>query len=169
MVGGLKIKPVVEEYSRQCLTLEAQRSMSAEGVVEILLDRLFNEGGGPAYIRSDNGAEFIAEAIKRWLGGFRSNEPLHYRHHYDRPQAARSVGVSDPGAVCGNRSTCRHRALCRQRSEGDRIRTRTLIMIGTQRMGSGQFGSLKVQCHGHQQHGDRLRRHLCLRSQKGVR
>jgi putative transposase len=62
----LKVMPVVDEYSRQCLALEMERSITAEGVVEIL-ERLFTERGEPAYIRSDNGPEFIAEAIKRWL------------------------------------------------------------------------------------------------------
>jgi len=59
----LKMMPIVDEYSRECLALEAERSITAEGVVEIL-DRLFTERGEPAYIRSDNGPEFIAEAIK---------------------------------------------------------------------------------------------------------
>ncbi len=63
----LKIMPVVDEYSRECLALEAERSITAEDVVEIL-DRLFTERGKPAYIRSDNGPEFIAAAVKRWLG-----------------------------------------------------------------------------------------------------
>ncbi len=58
--------PIVDEYSRECLALEMERSITAEGVVETL-DRLFSERGEPAYIRSDNGPEFIAEAIKRWL------------------------------------------------------------------------------------------------------
>jgi putative transposase len=62
----LKVMPVVDEYSRECLALEAERSITAEGVVEIL-DRLFTERGEPAYIRSDNGPEFIAEVIKHWL------------------------------------------------------------------------------------------------------
>ena len=62
----LKVMPVVDEHSRQCLALEMERSITAEGVVEIL-ERLFTERGEPAYIRSDNGPEFIAEAIKRWL------------------------------------------------------------------------------------------------------
>ena len=62
----LKMMPVVDEYSRQCLALEMERSITAEGVVGIL-ERLFTERGAPAYIRSDNGPEFIAEAIKRWL------------------------------------------------------------------------------------------------------
>ena len=43
-----------------------ERSITAEGMVEIL-DRLFTERGEPDYIRSDNGPEFIAVAIKRWL------------------------------------------------------------------------------------------------------
>lgn len=62
----LKVMPIVEEYSRECLALEMERSITAEDVVEIL-DRLFTERGEPTYIRSDNGPEFIAEAIKRWL------------------------------------------------------------------------------------------------------
>ena len=62
----LKVMPIVDEYTRECLALETERSITAEDVVETL-DRLFTERGEPAYIRSDNGPEFIAEAIKRWL------------------------------------------------------------------------------------------------------
>jgi putative transposase len=62
----LKVMPVVDEYSRECLALEMERSITAKGVVEIL-DRLFTERGEPAYVRSDNGPEFVAEAIKSWL------------------------------------------------------------------------------------------------------
>ncbi len=58
--------PIVDEYSRECLALEMERSITAENVVEVL-DKLFSERGEPAYIRSDNGPEFIAEAIKGWL------------------------------------------------------------------------------------------------------
>jgi putative transposase len=62
----LKIMPIVDEYSRECLALEAERSITAKDVIATL-DRLFNERGEPAYIRSDNGPEFIAKAIKHWL------------------------------------------------------------------------------------------------------
>ena len=62
----LKVMPIIDEYSRECLALEMERSITAEDVVEIL-ERLFTERGEPACIRSDNGPEFIAEAIKRWL------------------------------------------------------------------------------------------------------
>ena len=43
-----------------------ERSITAESVVRTL-DRLFTERGAPDYIRSDNGPEFIAGAIRRWL------------------------------------------------------------------------------------------------------
>jgi len=62
----LKVMPIVDEYGRECLALEMERSITAEDVVGIL-DRLFAERGEPAYIRSDNGPEFIAKAVKRWL------------------------------------------------------------------------------------------------------
>ena len=62
----LKVMPVVDEYSRECLALGMERSITAQDVVGIL-DRLFTERGEPAYIRSDNGPEFIAQALKHWL------------------------------------------------------------------------------------------------------
>ena len=58
--------PIVEEYSRECLALETERSITAENVVETLA-RLFTERGTPSSIRSDNGPEFIAKAVMRWL------------------------------------------------------------------------------------------------------
>jgi putative transposase len=62
----LKLMPIVDEYSRECLSIEVERSITAEDVVETLAS-LFRQRGEPAFIRSDNGPEFIAKAIKRWL------------------------------------------------------------------------------------------------------
>jgi transposase InsO family protein len=62
----VKVLPVVDEYSRECLSLEGQRSITTSGVIDTL-SRLFIERGEPDYIRSDNGPEFIAEALKEWL------------------------------------------------------------------------------------------------------
>jgi transposase InsO family protein len=62
----LKMMPIVDEYTRECLYLRTERSITAKDVVATLL-RLFNERGAPEYIRSDNGPEFIAKALKRWL------------------------------------------------------------------------------------------------------
>lgn len=62
----LKIMPVVDEYTRECLSLEGERSIRAEDVIDTLR-KLFIERGEPDYLRSDNGPEFIAEALKEWL------------------------------------------------------------------------------------------------------
>lgn len=62
----LKILPVGDEFTRQCLTIEVERSMVAEDVVSTL-EYLFEIKGEPEHIRSDNGPEFIAEAVRSWL------------------------------------------------------------------------------------------------------
>ncbi len=62
----LKMMPVVDEYTRECLTIEVERSITAEDVIATLA-RLFEEREEPRYIRSDNGPEFVATALKRWL------------------------------------------------------------------------------------------------------
>ncbi len=62
----LKMMPIVDEYTRECLTIEVERSITAEDVVRTLA-ALFEQRGEPAFIRSDNGPEFIAKALKRWL------------------------------------------------------------------------------------------------------
>jgi len=62
----LKMMPIVDEYTRECLSVEVERSITAEDVVG-RLEALFGERGEPAFIRSDNGPEFVAEAVKRWL------------------------------------------------------------------------------------------------------
>lgn len=63
---ALKMLPIVDEYTRECLAIKVERGITAEKVVASLA-RLFWERGEPEFIRSDNGPEFIAGAIKRWL------------------------------------------------------------------------------------------------------
>jgi putative transposase len=62
----LKWLSVVDEYTRECVGLEVARSMSAAQVIELLAG-MVGERGAPVHIRSDNGPEFIAEAIRAWL------------------------------------------------------------------------------------------------------
>jgi putative transposase len=62
----LKMMPVVDEYTRECLSIDVERSITAEDVV-VTLASLFRSRGEPAFIRSDNGPEFIAKAVKQWL------------------------------------------------------------------------------------------------------
>jgi putative transposase len=64
--GGQPLKwlAITDEYTRECLALEVDRSITADRIVDILTS-LFLTRGVPKHIRSDNGPEFIAEAIRR--------------------------------------------------------------------------------------------------------
>jgi len=63
----LKWLSIVDEYTRECLTLKVDRSITSEDVLDTLAE-LFAMRGVPKHIRSDNGPEFVAHAIRRWLG-----------------------------------------------------------------------------------------------------
>jgi transposase InsO family protein len=58
---------MVDEYTRECLAIDVERRLDSENVLE-RLTALFTERGTPTYIRSDNGAEFTAKAVREWLG-----------------------------------------------------------------------------------------------------
>jgi len=64
--GPLKWLSVVDEFTRECLVLEVARSITADDVIEQLI-RLFRQRGVPEHVRSDNGPEFIATALRKWL------------------------------------------------------------------------------------------------------
>jgi putative transposase len=59
----LKLMTVIDEYTRESLTIEVERRMTAKDVLTTI-ERLIAERGAPAYIRSDNGPEFIARALR---------------------------------------------------------------------------------------------------------
>jgi putative transposase len=61
----LKWLSIVDEYTRECLALKVDRSITSEDVIDTLAE-LFAMRGVPAHIRSDNGPEFIGQAIRRW-------------------------------------------------------------------------------------------------------
>jgi putative transposase len=61
----LKWLSIVDEYTRECLALKVDRSITSEDVIDTLAE-LFAMHGVPRHIRSDNGPEFIARAIQRW-------------------------------------------------------------------------------------------------------
>jgi len=62
----LKILTVIDEYTREALTVEVRRRMGQKEVSEILA-RLFKERGAPEFVRSDNGGEFAGDKIKAVL------------------------------------------------------------------------------------------------------
>ena len=63
----LKFLVVIDEFTRLCLRIEVGRSMTAKSVVRVLAE-LVKVHGEPGAIRSDNGSEFTAAAVRSWLG-----------------------------------------------------------------------------------------------------
>ena len=62
----LRILTIVDEYTRESLGIRVERSISSQ-VVLSTLEWLFISRGVPQHIRSDNGPEFIAKAVREWL------------------------------------------------------------------------------------------------------
>lgn len=57
---------VIDEYTHECLAIKVKRKLKAIDVLDCL-GKLFMQHGVPEYIRSDNGAEFTAVAVREWL------------------------------------------------------------------------------------------------------
>lgn len=56
----------MDEYSRECLAIRVDRSITSNDVLHCLAD-LFLTHGLPEYVRSDNDPEFTARAVRKWL------------------------------------------------------------------------------------------------------
>ena len=57
---------VVDEFTRECLAIRVARKLNSTDVIDVLSD-LFILRGVPGHIRSDNGSEFIAQAVQDWI------------------------------------------------------------------------------------------------------
>ena len=64
---GVRLLTVIDEYSGECLAIRAARSIRSADVIEVLAELMVLRGV-PDYIRSDNGPEFTARAVRKWLG-----------------------------------------------------------------------------------------------------
>ena len=63
---SFRMLTLVDEYTRECLSIDVDWKLKSEDVLERLSD-LFVRRGVPKYIRSDNGSEFTAKAVRHWL------------------------------------------------------------------------------------------------------
>ena len=57
---------VVDEFTRECLAIRVARKLKAADVIDVL-GELFIVRGVPEHIRSDNGPEFIAKSVQKWI------------------------------------------------------------------------------------------------------
>ncbi len=64
---GFRILTIIDEFTRECLAMLVSRSIKSQDVIDQLF-QLFILRGIPEHIRSDNGPEFTAREIRKWLG-----------------------------------------------------------------------------------------------------
>jgi transposase InsO family protein len=64
--GRLKFLTVIDEFSRACLSIKVERTLTSCDVVAEL-ERIITLHGAPSFIRCDNGPEFVAQATRRFL------------------------------------------------------------------------------------------------------
>ena len=57
---------VVDEFTHEALAIRVKRKLNSMDVIDVLCE-LFLARGVPGHIRSDNGPEFIAEAVQKWI------------------------------------------------------------------------------------------------------
>ena len=63
---AFRILTVLDEYTRECLAVRVERRLSSEDVIDQLF-HMFLFRDVPEHIRSDNGPEFTAKAVRKWL------------------------------------------------------------------------------------------------------
>src|SRR4030042_6246243 len=61
-----RILNIIDEFTRECLKIKVNRKIKSQDVIEELFN-LFIFRGIPEHIRSDNGPEFTARAVRKWL------------------------------------------------------------------------------------------------------
>jgi len=64
--GTLRMLTILDEHTRECHVLRADRALRSEDVLK-WLKKAIEEHGAPQYLRSDNGSEFLAKEVQRWL------------------------------------------------------------------------------------------------------
>jgi putative transposase len=64
--GALRLLTILDEYTRECHVLWAERALKSADVLA-WLQKAIGQHGAPEFLRSDNGSEFIAKIVQRWL------------------------------------------------------------------------------------------------------
>ena len=62
----VKLLTIVDEHTRECVAIDVERRLRSDDVL-FRLAELFVGRGVPTHVRSDNGPEFAAKAVRHWL------------------------------------------------------------------------------------------------------
>lgn len=61
-----RVLNVIDEFGKEALAMRVARKLNSTDVIDVLTD-LFILRGPPSYVRSDNGPEFVAKAVRQWI------------------------------------------------------------------------------------------------------
>jgi putative transposase len=64
----LRLMTLIDEYTRECLAIRVARRLGSQEIIETLGDIMLVRGI-PEHLRSDNGPEFVARELRKWLAG----------------------------------------------------------------------------------------------------
>ena len=79
----LRTLALIDESTRECLTLRVARRLNSQEVIETLSEVMLWRGI-PEHIRSDNGPEFVARQLRDWLRGLGMTRPIFCTNHRER-------------------------------------------------------------------------------------
>ena len=86
---------VIDEFTRRCMAVVVERRLNSDNVLHCLTE-LFVQHGPPDHIRSDNGSEFTAHAVRDWLGSA-SRPSISSPGHLGRTDTTRASTQSSGG------------------------------------------------------------------------
>ena len=64
---AFRLLNIIDEYTRECLTIEVKSKLTSQDVIDVLFELFIFRGIPTKHIRSDNGPEFTAKAVRNWL------------------------------------------------------------------------------------------------------
>ena len=73
---AFRMLTVIDEFTRRCLAIVVGRKLNSDNVLHCLTN-LFVQHGPPDHIRSDNGSEFTANAVRAWLARGWREDPVY--------------------------------------------------------------------------------------------
>ena len=80
---------LIDEFTRECLAIRVDRKLNSTDVIDVLSDQ-FILHGVPDHIRSDNGPEFVAKAVREWIAPLAPRPPTSNRAAHGRTATARA-------------------------------------------------------------------------------
>ena len=116
------MRNIIDEFSRECLAIRIDRKLKSTDVIDVLAD-LFTLRGVPGYVRSDNGAEFIATAVQDWIAAVGAKTA------YQEAPGRMAIAKASTRSFAMNCSTAKFSTRWRKRGSsskaGDNIITRS--------------------------------------------